>query len=696
MPKKRGGKKRSRAAANAASGATAGSTALSNAGTANPFAKLLAHVIRAPSSEFDAVRALEQIHDGDDGDDARAPSQPNSMDDATAHNEDSGEDDEFAGHDDDDDDAKDAQWISSGYDAHYGAEWTPAELDERKASWRDAKWELAGLGKARARVATAADVKTVAPPAVAVSPAAGPAAAPSTERVLRKCGILPPLRAAWRAAHGDTLSPAQASLLGLLTSRTDVHAAGTAHESYPDLIPILALHAAQHLVVTQKMLQRHKKKNLAPQDRGFTKPSVLVMLPFRSHALAFMQELLALLPPCYEQVENKARFLKEYEEEEGAQPMPASKPDDYKVLFDGNHDDCFRCAMRLTRKAAKLYAPFYSADLIVGSPLGLRTLIGEGEGGGKKVKRAKDDKTTIAGDADWLSSIELAIVGFGDVLLMQNWAHVHDLFELLNRLPTQARDTDFSRVRPWYLEGDAKRVRQTAMLSQYPAAEFTALLTRQCANALGHVTTLPTFNGVLAHTPSGIRQLMVRFECNDPVVEAEQRLAAFRDRLLPSLLTAMTTAHGQAQTMLFVPRYFDFVRVRQLLTEEDVPFASVSEYSTPQQVSRARTALQKREVPLLVYTERAHFFRRHKLRGARHLAVYSPPSYPQFYTELMQQLDRAHGASLAMTGDGNEPARDATCVMLFCKLDVYPLQRLVGNERAARMLSASEASFLFA
>ena len=36
--------------------------------------------------------------------------------------------------------------------------------------------------------------------------------------------------------------------------------------------------------------------------------------------------------------------------------MPASKPEDYRLLFDGNNDDCFRCALRLTRKAAKLCA----------------------------------------------------------------------------------------------------------------------------------------------------------------------------------------------------------------------------------------------------------------------------------------------------------------------------------------------------
>ena len=94
----------------------------------------------------------------------------------------------------------------------------------------------------------------------------------------------------------------------------------------------------------------------------------------------------------------------------------------------------------------------------------------------------------------------------------------------------------------------------------------------------------------------------------------------------------------------------------------------------------------------MLYTERAHFFRRHKLRGARHLAVYSPPSYADFYVELLQMLDHS-GAAGAPAGGG--AGGDSTCAMLFCRLDLPPLQRLVGSERAARMLTGDEASFLF-
>lgn len=70
----------------------------------------------------------------------------------------------------------------------------------------------------------------------------------------------------------------------------------------------------------------------------------------------------------------------------------------------------FRVGVAILQRSIRLYAPFYSSDILIASPLGLRTIIGaEGE-----KKR----------DFDFLSSVELLIIDQADIYLMQNWEHV--------------------------------------------------------------------------------------------------------------------------------------------------------------------------------------------------------------------------------------------------------------------------------
>lgn len=109
------------------------------------------------------------------------------------------------------------------------------------------------------------------------------------------------------------------------------------------------------------------------RDQGFTRPKVLILLPFRNTVVDVVDSFIKL--SATEQQENKNRFYEQYNlrEEEDLDP---TKPVDFLQNFQGNIDDHFRLGIKFAKKSMKLYADFYNADVIIASPLGLRTLIG--------------------------------------------------------------------------------------------------------------------------------------------------------------------------------------------------------------------------------------------------------------------------------------------------------------------------------
>ena len=73
---------------------------------------------------------------------------------------------------------------------------------------------------------------------------------------------------------------------------------------------------------------------------------------------------------------NKKRFYKEFADQDENDNSKDLKSEDFKLMFTGNIDDCFRIGISVRRKNVSLYATFYSSDIILASPLGLRTVIG--------------------------------------------------------------------------------------------------------------------------------------------------------------------------------------------------------------------------------------------------------------------------------------------------------------------------------
>jgi U3 small nucleolar RNA-associated protein 25 len=154
------------------------------------------------------------------------------------------------------------------------------------------------------------------------------------------------------------------------------------------------------------------------RDQSFTRPKVLLLLPFRSLALHWLQTHLFPLAPEGTQIENLKPFTSSFSlPEDIADPLAdpekaANYPRDHISTFSGNSDDNFRFGIKFTRKAWRVILPpaneekLIGCDIIVASPLGIR--MGSDKEGG----------------TDSLSSIEICVADGLDVMAMQNWEHV--------------------------------------------------------------------------------------------------------------------------------------------------------------------------------------------------------------------------------------------------------------------------------
>ena len=87
----------------------------------------------------------------------------------------------------------------------------------------------------------------------------------------------------------------------------------------------------------QRILQKEALKNHTPYTppEGFTRPKVLLLLPYRHYARVFVDTLLTLLPKKMN-VYGKSKFMEEFNDEEeeeakGFQPR-------WKKIFPGNND----------------------------------------------------------------------------------------------------------------------------------------------------------------------------------------------------------------------------------------------------------------------------------------------------------------------------------------------------------------------
>ncbi|KAG6933542.1 digestive organ expansion factor -like protein (zebrafish), partial [Chelydra serpentina] len=439
------------------------------------------------------------------------------------------------------------------------------------------------------------------------------------------------------------------------------------------------LHAVNHVlkanaqVLSNNAIRRAQKPavdNDDFRDQGLTRPKVLIVVPFRESALRVVQIFISLLESGSKKhidVSNKKRFKGEFGSNPDEKPPNLKRPEDYEAVFAGNIDDHFRIGVAILQKSMRLYAPFYSSDIIIASPLGLRTIIGaEGE-----KKR----------DFDFLSSIEILIIDQADVYLMQNWEHILHLMNHLNLLPLESHGVDFSRVRMLNLNNWSKYYRQTLLFSALQDPQINCIFNKNCFNyrgqvAVRNVPSIGSISRVVVQLPHVFRRL----EAESSISVIDARFQFFIDTVLPEYRDAI-----MSHTLIYIPSYFDYVRLRNYFKKEELNFTHICEYTKKSGISRARQFFLKGEKQFLMFTERFHFYKRYLIRGIRNLIFYELPTYPHFYSEVCNML--------TATASGEEATW--TCTVLYSKYDAQKLAAVVGVDRAAQMLQSKKNVHLF-
>lgn len=498
----------------------------------------------------------------------------------------------------------------------------------------------------------------------------------------------------------------QLELYNLLRNYKDLLYTNESLENQKEIQQVYVLHTLDHLMNSRsKIITNNKvfeKKTLSDniihddpilRDQGFTRAKILFLLPFRYSALRLGKCIIKTLGENYN-VANLDRFVKEFGDEDGMdstlRPLPQdpNRPNDYYHTFHGNTDDAFRIGLKLTKKSVKFFADFYDSDIIIASPLGLKTIITPEENQAIAQSSDTTEESPVSGDHDFLSSIEITILDQADVFLMQNWEHVLDVMEHINVMPKKPRKMDVSRIRPWHLENWSKYYRQLIMFTSISVPLVHSFFQSQSHNYQGYLTYKHKVDNPQAKkVTSKCQQHFLYYDSINAKESCDSRFTFFTRQVLPKFTGTGNTGEGGSKepldhTLIMVSSYFDYVRLRNYFRREKLSFTQICEYTEENKVAKARQLFYFGARQFLIYSERCHFYHRYKIKGIRRIIFYDPPIYSEYYTEMVNMLTPELQGKKFSANDASQ----FSVTTLFSNHDTLQLGALIGYSNAVKLI----------
>lgn len=395
--------------------------------------------------------------------------------------------------------------------------------------------------------------------------------------------------------------------------------------------PILN-HILTHIYKHKAKVQENTSDNLEIKDQAYTSAIVLILIPTLSGAKDIIDYLIKV--HCKD---NKKKMSK----------LSRNK---YNEVFPEDFDqsaDAVKFGIVLADRELNLVSPFKKADIILATPLSLRQGLDKGE----KI------------DSGILASIQICAIFKCHEILMQNWEHVEELFANMNLIPDRdSVNVELGRIRDEYLDGRGKMFRQIVVQTEFVSPLIMAL-----------------FNA--NENFRGKARVVVHYGC--PVLSRIQKFRKFNvgstGEISAKRFQYFTNIWSKLQeetlpnSLIFVSCYFEFVRLKSWLEDNDPGVLCISEYTSKPDRQRNLSLWRNGTNKLICITERLIYYRPLKFSNIGTSIFYELPEFKDHYIDIAGKSEES--------------------IAMFCKFDGFALQRIVGDAKAGKMLNSCSEIF---
>lgn len=243
---------------------------------------------------------------------------------------------------------------------------------------------------------------------------------------------------------------------------------------------------------------------------------------------------------------------------------------------------------------------------------------------------------------DFLSSIEFVVIDSAEAFVFQNPEHLEEVLKILNKRPKKLSGlNDINRLKDIYTDDRAgylpKFFRQNIVVQKFQNQELNFIFDQSFnSNVFGRITSR---NFYVNQAEKICQKQNVKITLRRvPFVSSYEHASDARFKFFTKKIWDGLYDNNPGYTVVFVPNYFDFVKLRTFIKGRNAQVVFISEYSDKRQCQRSRQLYESGTKPVLVISERAIVFVKIRLRYARTVVLYGLPESPDTLTACLGNL----------------------------------------------------------